>query len=629
MAQEWYIEAGGRVDGPVSTPDLRARAADGRLAPTDRVSTDRVKWVPAEKVKGLVFSPFAPTLVVPPPATIPKTVIAPPAVGAAAGPTGSMLETITSPVPLEQIPGYQVEAVLGRGACGIVFRARQLKLGRVVALKAILLTGSSHRTAVARFEHEAVALAKLQHPNIVAVYDSGHFADRVFFAMELLDGEDLGKRLDRGVLDEPTAWGIARQTAAALAHAAAAGVFHRDVKPANLFLVQPPTGFLLPPGVPMVKVTDFGLALTTQPGEAEQRLTAAGTVVGTPVYMAPEQFASSSIDHRADIYSLGATVFHALNGDIPFDGGSIWEVMQKKVGPAPKPGPHVSPESAELLAAMMAERPEDRIGSYADLIARIDRLPGMAWVASSPSAVPVARSRRKWPVVTAGLVGGVALAGVVAWAAGAFKPKPTDPPPKSVNPGTGNPATATFVPGNSELLFNGETMDGWSPLGGPPWTIEKDDEKTPALTGIATIRRPFRAPPNFRVVLGLDLHKAKAAEILVATADGPPEKAARWSLRVSRDGGAVFGKRDGDGQSFQPLGPAVPFPMPEEREGLRPYLEVRTQRAGGKIEVRFSNRVVGTLDDDGRLKVNEVRVTAEGGPVRIDTAEVVELTEKK
>src|SRR5207248_8160120 len=164
----------------------------------------------------------------------------------------------------------------------------------------------------ARFETEAAALAKLSHPNVVQVYDCGWHAGRAFMAMELLDGEDLARLLRRaGRLGERVAWALARQTAAGLAHAAARGVVHRDVKPENLFLVPAPAGVGLPPGVPLVKVTDFGLARTRWAADPDgARLTAHGATLGTPAYMAPEQYRKAAdADHRADVYALGATVY--------------------------------------------------------------------------------------------------------------------------------------------------------------------------------------------------------------------------------------------------------------------------------------------------------------------------------
>ena len=164
-------------------------------------------------------------------------------------------------VSVEVIPGYELQASIGRGGFGEVFQARQIRLDRVVVLKVVGLDRVGDPETAARFELEAVTLGRLNHPNVVPLYDFGRTNTQMYLAMERLEGEDLRGLLRRvGRLDERTAWGIARQAAAGLAHAAAAGVVHRDVKPANLFLVAPPRGVELPPGVPMVKVTNFGLA---------------------------------------------------------------------------------------------------------------------------------------------------------------------------------------------------------------------------------------------------------------------------------------------------------------------------------------------------------------------------------
>ncbi|MGE0609927.1 MAG: serine/threonine-protein kinase, partial [Pirellulales bacterium] len=215
--------------------------------------------------------------------------------------------------PNSSIPGYQILGVLGYGGMGVVYRARQKNLGRPVALKTVLVSQSAAPTMLARFEQEAMTVAQLGHPNIVVAYDFGSHQGRLYLAMELIDGEDLFAFIQRRErLDERTAWGLARQAAAGLAQAARLGVVHRDVKPGNMLLVEPPEGSQLPPGLPMLKLTDFGLALITTEQEADDRLTLAGSALGTPRYMAPEQFQGSDVDARADIYALGATVYHML-----------------------------------------------------------------------------------------------------------------------------------------------------------------------------------------------------------------------------------------------------------------------------------------------------------------------------
>jgi hypothetical protein len=238
------------------------------------------------------------------------------------------------------------------------------------------------------------------------------------------------------------------------------------------------------------------------------------------------------------------------------------------------------------------------------------------------SETPARRDRRKLYLFAA--LGGLAIAGAAAVAVSLMGGKTNDPPPASVRP-------AQFATGDREELFNRESILGWSPVGGPAWTIEEDEEKTAVITGQGGVARRFRVPQHFRVILGLDLHKAASAEVVVATADGPPASAKHWSIRVSRADGAVFGTRDGEKAAFQPLGAAVPVPTARqlEEEGRRPYTEVKYERAGGKFRAWYRDQLLGEIDDDGKLKSAEVRVQTDDGPVRIDTAAVEELVEKR
>src|SRR5262249_2458126 len=153
------------------------------------------------------------------------------------------------------------------------------------------------------FEKEVLAIARLRHPNIVTAHDCSRQGGLLFLVMELLEGKTLEDWVqERGPLSEALAWAVARQAAAGVAPPGEVGIVHRDVKPANLFLVEPPAGSTLPAGVPGVKVTDFGLALLASDPSPGGRLTQAGSLLGTPAYMAPEQFGGSSVDSRADIY---------------------------------------------------------------------------------------------------------------------------------------------------------------------------------------------------------------------------------------------------------------------------------------------------------------------------------------
>lgn len=645
-APEWYIDADGRVEGPVSADELRDRAAGGELAPTDSVSADRVTWVPANTVPGLSFParPRQPLL---------ETVVS--------GSVHAVRSSGSDPdvVPVVTVKGYEILETLGTGACGVVYKAHQQSLNRILALKTVLMPDRATPDLLGRFQQEAKALARLTHPHIVAVYDSGECErphGQVYFAMELLDGEDLSARIERtGPLDEQTAWMIARQTAAALAHAAKHNLIHRDVKPANLYLVTPPTGFQLPPGVPMVKVTDFGLALSR--AEGDQRQSSAGTVLGTPIYMAPEQFTGSDVDIRADIYGLGCTVYHALTGAPPFDGRTVWDVMMKKSAPVPRLAPPLSPETADLVAAMLAIAPNDRPRDYAELLDRIDALPCMELaqcsvrlptvsgrmpaapppetVVLTPAAAAPAPLRPKWTYALAAVILLGAGAGIAALA-GAFNrpagqhsdksaPDRAEPTPGPIQP----PGSGKRVVGG-RILFAPNQPVQWTPDGGV-WSLDKS-EKPAVLKGSGGAVLKLDAPPSFGVTVSLDPYDATVVDVVVATTDGPLASATRWLIRLDRTdkekATASFGKQVGPYGTFERSGTAIPLPSATEltaRERGR-YLEVRYERFGGKLTASFDGKPLGAVPAAG-LKTTELRLQASGGPIRIDAAAIEEFSE--
>ncbi len=216
----------------------------------------------------------------------------------------------------------------------------------------------SDRAALERFELEARTIGQLRHPNIITAHDYGRHGGRVFLAMELVEGTDLDRRIkENGPLEEFIAWGLMRQTVAGLAHAREHHVVHRDIKPANLILVPPPAGYPLPAGMPMVKIADFGLALLQEDVAADTRLTAPDATVGSPHYMAPEQLETSDVDFRADMYALGATMFHALAGRPPFAGMKLPQLIGAKLGDGPPRLEHLvpglAPETCRLVHALL------------------------------------------------------------------------------------------------------------------------------------------------------------------------------------------------------------------------------------------------------------------------------------
>src|SRR5580704_16669189 len=291
--------------------------------------------------------------------------------------------------PAEVVPGYEILEWIGRGGMGVVFRARQKSLDRVVAIKTVPVTQMHDPTALARFEQEAQAVARLRHPNIVAAYDFGRHAGRLYFVMELIDGLDVERQVElQGPYHEAVAWRLMRQAAAGLSQAAAAKIIHRDVKPDNLLLVDPPAGFELPDGLKMVKITDFGLAFLARDVEVQTRLTSVNTAIGSPHYLAPEQLAGEGFDHRVDIYALGATAYQLITGEPPFFSMKLPQLVAQKLSldaiDVRGRFPHVSSESGDLIRRMTRRLPGDRIGDYPELLQRIDALGAAAPKPTSP-----------------------------------------------------------------------------------------------------------------------------------------------------------------------------------------------------------------------------------------------------
>ena len=292
--------------------------------------------------------------------------------------SGPQIEIIKSLAnPNEVVPGYRVEKVLGRGGFGVVFRASQLNMERDVALKTIALARIEGTASTKRFEQEAKIVGQLRHPNIVSAYDFGMHEDRLFLAMELVDGVDLDQVLDEFALTEYGTWQILRQVVTALAYAAEKGITHRDIKPGNLMITDAPLGYPVPAGVPMVKVTDFGLACFAHDRPQHQKLTVANAGLGTPLYVAPEQLTGSEVDSRADMYSIGATAFHMLTGKPPHSELEISEIVSRKISNSNDwtfelPNDW-SPQCKALVRRLSAWDREDRFSTHEELLIEIDR----------------------------------------------------------------------------------------------------------------------------------------------------------------------------------------------------------------------------------------------------------------
>jgi outer membrane protein assembly factor BamB len=305
--------------------------------------------------------------------------------------------------PGTRIRDYEILGALGSGANGTVYKARHVRLGRMAALK-LLHAGGADSAGVRRFRTEAAAIARLQHPNIVAVYDAGHLDGRDFIAMELAEGETLSERLSHGVLREEGALTLARDVAHALAHAHAAGVVHRDLKPDNIIFDRG--------GQP--KVADFGLArmddmLAARSEGEESELTQAGALLGTPLYMSPEQASGQPAEERSDQFALGVILYEALTGKRPFGGDTLGQVLVDILSREPKPprqlNPQLSRETEAICLKALEKDPSRRYASAQALANDLDRrLRGEPTAARplTPAQRLVGRARRA-PVVTAGL----------------------------------------------------------------------------------------------------------------------------------------------------------------------------------------------------------------------------------
>jgi serine/threonine-protein kinase len=265
---------------------------------------------------------------------------------------------------------------LGEGGMGQVFKARNSKLGRLVALKVIHPECLADPDSVRRFQREIRAGAQLDHPNVVRAYDAGEAGSRHFLVMEFVAGTDLKRLVDRrGPLPVAEACEYARQAALGLQHAHERGLVHRDIKPSNLLLA------VGGPAAGVVKVLDLGLVRRARQadGESSSTLTEEGWVVGTPDYLAPEQASDPrKADARSDLYSLGCTLYFLLAGRPPFPFGSPTDKVIKHAMLDPLPveqlRPDVPPALAAVLRKLMAKRPEDRYQTPAELAAALAAL---------------------------------------------------------------------------------------------------------------------------------------------------------------------------------------------------------------------------------------------------------------
>jgi len=336
---------------------------------------------------------------------------------------------------------YEIATRIGAGGMGEVWRARDTRLGRDVAIKILTTGGGSDPNRIRRFEVEMKAVGRLSHPNVLAVHDVGSHEGVPYLVTELLEGETLRDRIERGPLPHRLVAATAVEIAQGLAAAHAAGVVHRDLKPENVFLTKDGR----------VKLLDFGLAKLVEPespltfeglpdAETAERLTVSGIVVGTVRYMSPEQVRGQPVDHRSDIFAFGAVLFEMLTGQVAFRKPSAIETLSATLAEDPLVAlgdPSPIPEEVEpVLRRCLEKKPDDRFQSAADLAFQLRAyLEGFTRTSTARRRPAFGRKAAVPRAVVAALLllGALAVAGL-AWRAGR---------------GTGGPG----VPGYRQLTF--------------------------------------------------------------------------------------------------------------------------------------------------------------------------------
>jgi serine/threonine-protein kinase len=374
---------------------------------------------------------------------------------------------------------YELLRSLGHGAMGEVFLAHQPAIGRQVAIKTILPTAGRLSDAEARFRREAEAAGKLNHPNIVTVYDFDRDGEVLYLVMEYVQGEDLADLFARQTLSRVQLLEVLAQVCDGLAFAHSQGTIHRDIKPSNVRV-------LLEGRQLQAKIMDFGIARTEGSG-----LTTEGMVMGTVSYLAPEYIQTGRASSLGDVWAVGVMLYEGLTGKRPFDGegptGILYRIVHEPLPPLPERDLHsVNPAVRELLAKALAKNPAERFPSASAFAQALrackdgtwtgaqgtptERLPGTTQAALQPvTAVPV-RSPRRWKLAAALL-----LAGLLGVASFAFWPRRPAPQPATLDWTNAAGLSFQLIPAGSFLM------------GSPEGTGEADEHPAHAVT----FPRPF------------------------------------------------------------------------------------------------------------------------------------------
>jgi serine/threonine protein kinase len=393
---------------------------------------------------------------------------------------------------------YEIQSTLGAGGMGVVYRARDTRLERVVAIKTLPEALSSDPERRTRFQREAKAIAALTHPHICAIHDVGHHEGVDFLVMELLEGETLADRLARGPLPIPQVLACALQIADALVKAHRQGIVHRDLKPGNVMLTR--SG---------AKLLDFGLAKlrADEVGEGARTVTAPitgeGQILGTLNYMSPEQLEGKAVDARSDVFAFGAILFEMITGRRAFDGSGQASVIGHILHTDPPPVTQVVPGApaalARLVSGCLSKDPDDRWSSAHDVLLQLKGMPDAADSSPAPGPAPSrSRERLAWSAAALATVAAIALG---VWRlAGDGSPEAATtrdvfsilPPADALQPFGDAPQIS---PDGRHLAFVATDQTGKTWL----YVRSLDSETARALPGTDDASQPFWAPDSQRL----------------------------------------------------------------------------------------------------------------------------------
>ncbi len=412
---------------------------------------------------------------------------------------------------------YQIVDKIGAGGMGEVYRARDPRLGRDVAIKILPSSFAERTDRLARFELEARAAGALNHPNILAIFDVGNEKGVPFLVSELLEGESLRDRINGGSLTQRKAIEYAAQIADGLAAAHSHNIVHRDLKPENIFITR----------AGHAKILDFGLAKLTErdpvsPVSTEsptEALTDTNVVVGTPGYMSPEQLHGGTADHRSDIFSFGVVLYEMLADKRPFTGATAAEVSASilRDEPLPLSDAHrpVPPTLDRLVRQCLEKDPDDRFESAHDLS---HMLRAVSDAGEITRTLPTPPRKKRWlrAAVTAA---GIAVAAVVGWAIADFKPTPGIPEVRHIvvlpfEAVGNNPDDRFLAAGLAETVADGLSIVERETRGAT-WVVRPSADATPE-----GVRKDYNATIAVRGILESSDERVRLDLQLVDTASG-------------------------------------------------------------------------------------------------------------